>query len=105
MNLQKLKDKISEKGLLNNFIAEKLRINKSTFSLKINGDRKFTIDEFKNLCTLLNISDEERNSIFFEDDVDKNNNKFPASPITLNPQEDEMTDQEAMDYLFGRKKG
>ena len=103
MNLQKLKDKIAEKGLLNNFIAEKIGINKSTFSLKINGDRKFTIDEFKNLCTLLNISNEERNSIFFEDDVDKNNNKLPTPS---SPQmEDEMTDEEAMDYLFGRKKG
>ena len=109
MNLQKLKEIINEKGFKFDFIAKKLNITSETFSRKMNGKNEFKISEVKTLNELLNLNELEYKNIFLKDGCTLNQHnptpKTTVNSITLSSQEDEMTDQEAMDYLFGRKKG
>lgn len=71
-NTQKLKEKIDESGLKIGFIAEKLDISYHWLKQKIDGKVHFKAYEIKILCEVLGISDlEERESIFFADDVEE----------------------------------
>ena len=111
MNLQKLKETINEKGIKHIHLANKLNISNQLFNYKLNNKRTFNINECNLLSKILNLSDKDIITIFFGDSVPysahRENSKLPtpSSPQPVLQMEDEMTDQEAMDYLFGRKKG
>ena len=64
MNLQKLKGKIVEKGKNYTECAEVINKSKQSFSDKINGKRKFYIDEVNALGIFLDLSAEEKAEIF-----------------------------------------
>lgn len=69
-------EKIKDSGLKLGFIAEKLNISYHWLRKKINSDTPFKAYEIKILCDLLNISDlEEKEAIFFADDVEKTSTK------------------------------
>ena len=51
------------------FVAQKLRINKSTFNLKVNGQMLFLQDEIAILINLLNIPDDKIKDYFFKEKV------------------------------------
>lgn len=61
----KLLGKIKECGYTQEGIAEKIGINNSTFSQKINGKAYFKQKEIADICSILNLSAEETVQIFF----------------------------------------
>ncbi|WP_068449227.1 helix-turn-helix domain-containing protein [Caviibacter abscessus] len=64
MQYQKLKDKISQKGLKHNFLAGILGISNNTFSRKIQGKSQFSLKELKLLSNELNLSTKEKEEFF-----------------------------------------
>ncbi len=61
-----LKEKVKESGYRPAWIAEQLGITSSAWSYKLNGHRKFTVEEIMVLCKLLKIKSlRERDAIFF----------------------------------------
>ncbi|CAM3399907.1 hypothetical protein [Pseudostreptobacillus hongkongensis] len=99
LNKNKILALIIENGLSRESVAKELDISYISFNRKLNSN-SFKKTELEFLKNLLKV---DNTDIFFENDLPCKGKNM--SPITLNPQEDEMTDQEAMDYLFGRKKG
>ena len=71
MNLIKLAEKIENCGLTKSAIAEGLGLTRQGLYNKLSGDNEFTGSELKTLSKLLELTDQERNDIFFADDVDK----------------------------------
>ena len=68
INIDRLKGKIVEKGLSGAKIANKLKINQSTFYRKLgDGGGSFTIAQAQTIAEILNLSPDECNSIFFGD--------------------------------------
>lgn len=55
----KLKAKLSEKGLTQREMADKLGISYQSFSYKLNNKIEFKASEIKALCKELNISDKD----------------------------------------------
>lgn len=71
VDTEKLKRLIDQSGFKHKFIAQKLAVDSSCFSRKINNKREFKSEEIKILCGLLKIdSRDEMLSIFFTDLVD-----------------------------------
>lgn len=66
LNLEK---KIQESGLKTSFIISKLGISRQALDFKKKNKRKFKTAEIYVLCDLLNIPENERQSIFFADEV------------------------------------
>ncbi len=66
MNLQKLKEKISEKRMSVIALSNAISIDKSTLYRKLDGDSKFSIDEAKNIANILELSSKELHEIFFD---------------------------------------
>ena len=64
MDLNKIKGKLKENNLTYGDISMTLGISRTTFNDKINGKKKFYIDEIKELSKKLNLTDEEEISIF-----------------------------------------
>ena len=64
MNLEKLKEKIKEKGIKYNYLANILGIDKNTFSRKIKGKTSFTLEEIKTISKIINLNDNEKLIIF-----------------------------------------
>lgn len=64
MDLEKIKNKIKEKGLKQNYIASRLNITETALSRKLIGKNLFTINEIKELCILLDLSKEEKLKFF-----------------------------------------
>ena len=64
MNMQKLKGKIIEKKKNYEQCAKAINKSKQSFSDKINGKRKFYIDEVNALGKFLNLSADEKADIF-----------------------------------------
>lgn len=64
MNLEKIKNKIKEKGLKHNYISSELEITPTAFARKINGKNMFTIKEMKKLSILLKLNDKEKLEFF-----------------------------------------
>lgn len=62
----KLKGKIKERGLTQEAVAEYVGIDKATFSLKLNNLSLFTQKEILKICEILNISPEDINTYFFQ---------------------------------------
>ena len=65
VNAQLLDEKIEKSGYKLNYICEKIGISRSGFNLKRSNKRPFRTSEIYVLSDLLNISDEEKQSIFF----------------------------------------
>ena len=61
---------IIEKGMTANELAEKLGMTSRTFSLKLNNKREFVLSEVAKIQRVLNLTPEERDSIFFGKCVD-----------------------------------
>ena len=64
-----LEKKISESGYRTGYIIEKLGISRQAFDFKKRNKRKFRTAEIYVLCSLLNISDDEKQGIFFANEV------------------------------------
>ena len=60
-----LKNRISESGISISFIADKMGITREGFYKKMNGATEFKASEIKSLKTILNLSNKERDTIFF----------------------------------------
>ena len=70
-NTEALNKKIHECGYKKGWLAEQLGLSGYGFALKINNRNQFTAIEIQRLCKLLHIvSLEEKDRIFFADDVD-----------------------------------
>lgn len=74
MNLTYLNDRITISRVPITAIAEKLGISRQTFYNKISGKRDFKISEVEKICSILRLTREEKNLIFFASNVDKNDN-------------------------------
>ena len=66
MKVLELKSIRVKKGLTQRSLAEKLKINTTTYTKKENNINPFTIDEVKQLKNILILSDEEIIGIFFD---------------------------------------
>lgn len=67
-NTDLLKAKIESSGYKLKYIAAKIGLSYQGFLNKINNKTEFTAPEIKGLCDLLEISIEEKESIFFASD-------------------------------------
>ena len=65
VNSNKLRAKIIENGYNNQTLAPHLSITAYTLGQKISNDRTFNLDEANSLQSLLNMTNEEIISIFF----------------------------------------
>lgn len=65
VNAQLLEEKISKSGFRAGYIYNQLGITRGAFYLKKKGERPFRTAEIYLLSDLLNISDEEKQAIFF----------------------------------------
>ena len=66
-----LNDKIDASGLKRNSIAEKLGVSRVSLYNKVRGVTEFTAVEMYTLSDLLNLTDDEKESIFFNQKVGK----------------------------------
>lgn len=64
MNISKLKGKMAEKSQTYVTCAKALGLSTTTFSDKMNGKRKFYIDELDTLGSFLEMSGKEKSDIF-----------------------------------------
>lgn len=69
MNTNKLKGKIVERGLTLKDFADKLNINPSTLTRKLNGEVEFKRDEIMSTIEILGLTPEEVIAIFFAIDL------------------------------------
>lgn len=70
-NAEMLRSKIDESGYKIHHIAEKCGLTYQGFLNKVNGKSQFTAPEIKTLRTMLKLSPDDVESIFFTDCVDK----------------------------------
>ncbi len=70
MNAGLLRQKIDESGYKLQFVARKLGITYQGFLKKLNGDTEFKISEVQALRSLLDLTDDEVDKIFFAPSVD-----------------------------------
>lgn len=66
MNLNKLKGKLREQNKSYQDCANAIGKSVATFNKKINGERKFYIDELEALGNFLEMSGEEKREIFLQ---------------------------------------
>ena len=64
-DLRLLKKVVSDSGLPLSVIARKTNISRESLYNKINGKTEFKASEMSSLSSLLNLSDEMKNKIFF----------------------------------------
>ena len=72
MELKKLKVKLFTKNLTYEDISRVLKISVPTFSNKINGKNEFTLSEVTKLSVYLNLSKEEKEEIFLNQQLEFN---------------------------------
>lgn len=65
-----LRQLIDSKGLKLSYVAERIGLSAYGFSLKLNNKSEFRTGEIARLCELLGISVEQRDKIFFAQEVD-----------------------------------
>ena len=66
MNSNKLKAKIIEKGFIVAGFSEAIEMGYSALNRRMNNLEKFSIGEAQTIKEVLNLSDEEATSIFFD---------------------------------------
>lgn len=69
VNSEKLKEKIDETGVSISHLARKSGMTRESFYNKMNNETEFKVSEMLKISKALNISFEEREEIFFADDV------------------------------------
>jgi hypothetical protein len=69
-NTELLRKKIDDSGYKLTFIAKQLGITYQGFLKKTNNETEFKATEIQILKTLLNLTDDERDCIFFASSVD-----------------------------------
>lgn len=69
-NTNLLRKKLDESGYKLRFIAKQLGITYQGFLKKINNETEFKASEIQSLKEILNLTDEERDMIFFTVKVD-----------------------------------
>lgn len=74
MNLDYLKDRISDSKIPITALAEKLGVSRQTLYTKLRGERDFKTSEITKMCEILRLTDEEKRLVFFADIVDKIDN-------------------------------
>ena len=65
MNNKKLNNTIKDKGLKKQFVALELGITPYGLAKKLNGENEFKVSEMVKLSNLLDLSEQEKNEIFF----------------------------------------
>ena len=70
INVELLKNKIDESGYKLKFISKQLNITYQGFLNKINGSSEFKLSEISYLTDLLKLTIEEKELIFFNQNVD-----------------------------------
>ena len=65
INLSKLKEKIEKKGLKKKVVARELDLTPYGLSKKLEGTTEFKVSEVVKLSNLLDLTDDEKNAIFF----------------------------------------
>ncbi len=69
-NTKMLQEKIQESGYKLRFIAKKIGLTYQGFLKKSRNETEFKAREIQGLKELLNLTDSERDAIFFAEDVD-----------------------------------
>lgn len=69
VDTQYLEQKIKDSGFRPSYIVEQLGISRQAFDFKKKNKRKFKTAEIYVLCDLLHIPTNERQAIFFADEV------------------------------------
>lgn len=64
MKLNKIKGRLKECNITYDEVSSMLGISKTTFSDKINGKKRFYIDEIKKMSKILEFTDKEKIDIF-----------------------------------------
>lgn len=64
MKLNRIKGKLKENNITYNELSSMIGISTTTLNDKMNGKRKFYIDEIKKISNILNFTDEEKIDIF-----------------------------------------
>jgi thioredoxin-related protein len=65
LNGNTIKDRMKELGIVQSDVSKRLQIAEATVSLKLNGKRPMYLDEAQELARMLEISDEQFGSYFF----------------------------------------
>lgn len=71
INSSLLRKKIDDSGFKIRFVAKRAGMSYQSLLNKLNNRSEFRVAEIKKLCDLLNLTDDERNNIFFATCVDK----------------------------------
>lgn len=66
---EKFKEAVLSRGLKYGFLAEALHISRSALWMKINNGSEFKASEITTLAALMELSLEERDAIFFAENV------------------------------------
>ena len=66
-----LRERLSESGYKLRYIAEQIGITYAGFLKKINNETEFKASEIKAICDLIGIDAEDREKIFFAENVGK----------------------------------
>lgn len=61
---------IERSGIKQYKLAEALNLSRTGFALKVSGENDFKMGEIAALSKVLNLNAQERDAIFFADDVD-----------------------------------
>lgn len=64
MKLNRIKGKLKENNITYSEFSSMIGISTTTLNDKMNGKRKFYIDEVKKISNILNFTDEEKIDIF-----------------------------------------
>lgn len=67
-NTKLLEDAIERSGLKKGYIAERLGVSRASLINLINGSAEFRASQILVLCKLLNLTNEQRDAIFFAED-------------------------------------
>lgn len=70
MNHAELEQVIKDSGMKKYVVADKIGTNRTSFYLKMNGERDFSLSEVQKLKAVLHIPDDLFRRIFFDVDVD-----------------------------------
>lgn len=72
MDIEKLKEKMEEIKIPISVISQKLGISRQSLYKKLTGEREFKVSEVTKIAAVLRLTNEEKEEIFFTNQVDKN---------------------------------
>jgi archaellum component FlaC len=65
MNTELLMQRIKEKKISKSLIADEMNLTRQSLYNKLSGEREFVGSEIKKLAEILELSDNDKNDIFF----------------------------------------